>query len=333
MNTALTESQTVPPNCQGLRLDKWLSTWESISSRSRAQSLIDDSRVTVNGRVAKASYALMSGDHVQVIFPEAQKSELHPYEISLQIIFEDRDVLVVDKPSGLVVHPAAGHAEDTLVNALLAHTKDLAMGFGEERPGIVHRLDKETSGLLVIAKNDAAQAALVEQFQARRIHRIYQALCFGELPKASGRIQSWLARHPTDRKRFASVLGPDRKIYRGEEPLSSVGKWAATQYERLAVKHGMSFLKLKLETGRTHQIRVHLSEEGHPLVGDSLYGNERRLKSVNSVRIREQIQALPRFFLHARELGFVHPRTGETLKFQSEWPEPAYSLLRDWGFL
>lgn len=326
-------SQTVEADGAGIRLDKWLSTWPEISSRSRAAFLIDESRVLVNAQPGKASLLLKTGDEVSVSFPEAQSSELKPLKMSLDILFEDRDVLVVDKPSGLVVHPAAGHAEDTLVNALIAHTDDLAMGFGEERPGIVHRLDKETSGLLVVAKNDAAQASLVSQFQERSIHRVYQAVCYGEVAKPVGRIESWIARHPTDRKRFASLLGNDRKILRDAENPPSNGKWAATTFKRLSIKHGMSFLELKLETGRTHQIRVHLSELGHPLVGDSLYGSDRRIKSISSLGIREQIQHLSRFLLHARELGFNHPRTGERLMFKAEWPDPARGLLSQWGFL
>ncbi|HRO66441.1 MAG TPA: RluA family pseudouridine synthase [Pseudobdellovibrionaceae bacterium] len=326
-------SQTVEVDGAGTRLDKWLAAWPEVSSRSRAAFLIDENRVLVNARPGKASLVLKTGDEVSVSFPEAQSSELKPLAMSLDILFEDRDLLVVDKPSGLVVHPAAGHAEDTLVNALIAHTDDLAMGFGEERPGIVHRLDKETSGLLVVAKNDSAQASLVSQFQERSIHRLYQAVCHGEIARLNGRIESWIARHPTDRKRFASVLGIDRKILRSAEAPPSAGKWAATTFKRLAIKHGMSFLELKLETGRTHQIRVHLSELGHPLIGDSLYGSDRRLKSIPSAGIREQIQHLSRFLLHARELGFTHPRTAERLMFKAEWPDPARGLLNQWGFL
>ncbi|MBX3040466.1 MAG: RluA family pseudouridine synthase [Bdellovibrionaceae bacterium] len=325
-------SQTVESDGAGVRLDKWLSAWPEISSRSRAALLIDEHQVFVNSHPGKASLLLKVGDLVTVSFPQARESELKPMAMSLDLLFEDRDLLVVNKPSGLVVHPAAGHAADTLVNALVAHTDDLAMGFGEERPGIVHRLDKETSGLLVVAKNDATQAALATQFQERSIHRLYQAVCHGEIAKLNGRIESYLARHPTDRKRFASVLGSDRKIIRDAANPPAIGKWAATTFKRLAIKHGMSFLELKLETGRTHQIRVHLSELGHPLVGDSTYGADRRIKSIPSVGVREQIQHLNRFFLHARELGFTHPRTGERMMFKTEWPDPARGLLNQWGF-
>ncbi|MBX2988206.1 MAG: RluA family pseudouridine synthase [Bdellovibrionaceae bacterium] len=326
-------SRTVAADGDGLRLDKWLSTWPEISSRSRASQLIDETRVAVNGRPAKSSSPVKEGDCVVVDFPEEKPVGLLPHDLDLEILFEDDDVLVVNKPSGLVVHPAAGHEADTLVNVLVGKIKNFSMGFGEERPGIVHRLDKETSGLLVVAKNDFAQEKLVAQFKERRIHRLYQAVCFGELRKESGKIQSWLARHPVDRKRFASVPGKDRKILRHQEDPPSAGKWAVTHYRRLSRHHGLSFVELKLETGRTHQIRVHLSEEGHPLVGDALYGADRRLKGLSSVKLRERIRALPRFLLHARTLGFAHPRSGEWKQFEVEWPAADLLLLQEWGFL
>lgn len=317
----------------GTRLDKWLATWEEISSRSRAVVLIDQELVRVNGKVAKSSLVLREKDTVEVIFPEAKPSNLIALKLDLEILFEDDDLLVVNKPAGLVVHPAAGHEQDTLVNALLAHTGNLSMGFGENRPGIVHRLDKETSGLLVVAKNDFAQEGLVQQFQAREVHRIYQAVCYGEVRLAKGTYKSWIARHQNDRKKNASIRDVKGYVIRVKEPEQHIGKWAVTHFVRLKIAHGMSFLQLKLETGRTHQIRVHLSEEDHPLIGDLLYGTERRIKSLPSVKIRDEIAALPRFLLHARELGFVHPRSGEKLHFEKDWPEPDRKLLMEWGFL
>lgn len=315
-----------------LRLDKILGAWEQIGSRSRALKLIEESRVLVNGKAAKASLLPKENDLIEVDLPPPAPTELEPYDIPLEIVHEDEDLIVVNKPSGLVVHPAAGHAQDTLVNALIAHTDDLSMGFGEERPGIVHRLDKETSGLLVVAKNNAAQEKLAAQFQDRSIHRIYQAVVFGDVKTESGTIQSYLIRHPTDRKRFASLRGSDGQIRRQREPEPKSGKWAVTGYRVLARKHGLSFVELKLQTGRTHQIRVHLSEMGHPLVGDNVYGADRRLKALESPKQRARITGLRRFLLHARELGFIHPRTGETMKFERPWPTDVQDLLREWGF-
>lgn len=323
---------TVPPEAAGVRLDKFLSTLEEIGSRARATKLIDDSMVKVDGKDAKASSILKSGEIIDVTFPEPKKANLERYEIALEILHEDADVIVVDKPAGLVVHPAAGHHGDTLVNALVAHAKDLSMGFGEDRPGIVHRLDKETSGLLVVAKNDRAQNSLAEQFRERSIHRLYQAVVFGELQPPAGTVQSHLARAPNERKRFASIRGADRKIQRTENPVPGIGKWAITDYRTVRRGKGLSFVEIRLRTGRTHQIRVHLSELGHPLIGDSLYGADRRIKSLESIRVREQIESLDRFFLHARELGFTHPTTGERLTFAREWPAKEYALLREWGF-
>lgn len=325
--------QTVGTEGDGLRVDRWLSTWIDISSRSRAAQLISEGRVRINGKITKPSQILKTGDLVVVNFPLSVESKIEAYDIPLKILFEDRDVLVVNKPSGLVVHPAAGHQVDTLVNALMAHTKDLSMGFGEERPGIVHRLDKDTSGLLVVAKNDLAQASLVEQFKARRIHRLYQALCHGKIVKPQGRFESWLARHPTDRKRFASVQDTSGKVIRAPEPAPSQGKWAATNYRRISVKHEMTFVELRLETGRTHQIRVHLSEAGHPLIGDHLYGAQRKMNSISNSLIQQEVRGLSRFFLHARELGFIHPRSKEQMMFAAEWPSEDFEKLQRWGFL
>lgn len=326
-------SKTVSADEAGVRLDRYLSTFEEVSSRSKAAKIIADGGVTVNGELAKASRLLEPADHVEVVLPDARPSGLTKYDFALDIVHEDADVIVIDKPAGLVVHPAAGHDGDTLVNALVAHAKDLSMGFGEDRPGIVHRLDKETSGLLVVAKNDRAHRSLVEQFQNRSIHRLYQAVALGEMSSSGGTIQSYLARHPTDRKKFASVLGEDRKVQRDAEPAPAVGKWAITDYRRLAKKNGLSFLELKLRTGRTHQIRVHLSEMGYPLAGDKTYGADRKAKTLASARVRAQVLGLERFLLHARELGFTHPVTSQRLQFSREWPERDLAQLKQWGLL
>lgn len=317
----------------GQRLDKALALRSEIETRSRASYLIDSGAVNVNGRPVKASLILKSGDHIEIQLPAPAPTELVGYEFSLDILFEDDSIIVINKPSGLVVHPAAGHAQDTLVNALIHHAKDLSMKFGEQRPGIVHRLDKETSGILVIAKTDQAHENLTRQFKERSIHRIYYAACIG-VPKTSrGTIQSYLARHPGDRKKYASVLGKDRKVQTQKQPEPSVGKWAVTHFELLKKSSGLSYCKLKLETGRTHQIRVHLSESGFPIVGDHLYGADKKIKNIESRQIQTDVKNLNRFLLHAGELGFTHPLSGENLFFSQDWPAEITALLKSWGLL
>lgn len=315
----------------GQRLDKALALRAEIETRSRASHLIEEGFVHVNGRVAKPSLILRAGDQIEIQLPEAEPTDLVAYDFPLDILFEDKHLMVINKPSGLVVHPAAGHTQDTLVNALIHHTKDLSMKFGEQRPGIVHRLDKETSGVLVIAKNDQAHEKLTQQFKERGIHRIYYAVCIGTPKPAQGGIQSYLARHPVDRKKYASVLSSDRKIQTTKSPEPSFGKWAVTHYECLKTNSGLSYCKLKLETGRTHQIRVHLSEKGSPIAGDILYGADKKTKSIESKKTQSAIKALQRFLLHAAELGFIHPATGKELFFAQEWPEDILELLKSWG--
>ncbi|KYG67487.1 pseudouridylate synthase [Bdellovibrio bacteriovorus] len=315
----------------GLRLDKALSLRQEIGTRSRAGHLIDSSLVTVNGKSAKSSLALKAGDRVEVAMPAPTPTELQPYDLKLDVLFEDQDLIVINKPAGLVVHPAAGHAHDTLVNALISHTDDLSMKFGEERPGIVHRLDKETSGVIVIAKNDSTHEALTAQFKERSTHRVYFAVCIGTARNFSGVFKSFLARHPIDRKRYASVPGPDRKPLQDKDHPPEIGKWAVTHYEVLNRKSGLSYLKLKLETGRTHQIRVHLSENGLSIAGDTLYGADKKIRSIEAKAVQEDVKKLPRFLLHAAELGFTHPRTQERMSFQQDWPEDIQALLKKWG--
>jgi 23S rRNA pseudouridine1911/1915/1917 synthase len=306
----------------GLRLDKALSSIPEIKSRSRAEHLIEQGHVVVNRKGAKCSHILKETDIVEISFPQATAAELQPLDLKLDILFEDSEVIVVNKPPGLVVHPAAGHHHDTLVNALIAHTDDLAMKFGEERPGIVHRLDRETSGVLVVAKNDQAQENLQSQFKARTVHRVYHAICLGIPLKPQGVVQSYLARHPTDRKRYASILGEDRKIYRVKEHPPAIGKWAVTHYQTLKTHPaGVSYLKLKLETGRTHQIRVHLSELGTPILADKTYGAERKMRSVHGSHNQEVLKSAERCSLHACELAFDHPATKERLSFKVPWPD------------
>lgn len=316
----------------GLRLDKALALVSDVATRSRATHLIESSSVTVNGKAGKASAAVKEGDLIEITLPEPTPTDLQPYDFKLDVLFEDEDLIVINKPSGLVVHPAAGHAQDTLVNALLAHVEDLSMKFGEQRPGIVHRLDKDTSGIIVVAKNDRAHESLTSQFKERSTHRIYYAVCLGTAKNLSGTIRSFLARHPTDRKKYASVLGDDRRPLINPEEPPSIGKWAVTHYEVLNRKGGLSYLKLKLETGRTHQIRVHLSESGLPIAGDIAYGSDRKVKNIEARNIQDEIRNLSRFLLHAAELSFTHPRTQERMSFHQDWPKDVLQLIRKWGF-
>lgn len=324
---------TATADMVGLRLDKALALIPEVGNRSRAAHLIENSLISVNGKEAKASAQVKATDIIEITFPEATPSELQPYDLPLDVLFEDEDLLVINKPSGLVVHPAAGHSQDTLVNALLAHTKDLSMKFGEERPGIVHRLDKETSGVIVVAKNDFTHEALTAQFKERSTHRIYNAVAIGTVKNFNGSFRSFLARHLVDRKRYASILGPDRKPVTDLDDPPEFGKWAVTHYEVLARKSGLSYLKLKLETGRTHQIRVHLSENGLPIAGDNLYGADHKVRSVESKYVQKDLRGLDRFLLHAAELGFTHPRTQERMSFKKDWPEDIQVLLKKWGLV
>lgn len=299
---------TINESQSGQRLDRVLATCEFISSRSRAAELIDKGFVTLGMRQMKASYRVNTGDVIAVVLPPPIPSTLQPLNAPLDLMFEDDDLAVLNKPSGLVVHPAAGHAQDTLVNILLYHIDHLAMGFGENRPGIVHRLDRDTSGILVIAKNDRAHRGLADQFRHKTAHRIYWALVQGVPRQPTGTIRSNLARHPSDRKKFAS---------------GAKGKAAVTHYKVLqSLPSGISWLQCKLETGRTHQIRVHLSEAGWPILGDPIYGNRGKRGAAD----------LGRLALHASELGFQHPITLENMMFRVGWPEPLPQYIQELGF-
>lgn len=312
----------VPPSGANARLDKFLSTISEVGSRSKAAQLIAAKNILINGKPAKASQLVRTEDLIEVTLARNENTPaLQPLNISLDIVYEDADVIVINKPAGLVVHPAAGHVNDTLVNALIHHSKDLAMGFGELRPGIVHRLDRDTSGLLVIAKNDIAHRALAKQFKEKTTHRIYRAVAYGVPKKLNGRIESKLARHPNDRKRFAST--------------KKEGRFAITNYNVLRVDKSrqLSLIELKLETGRTHQIRVHLSELGHPIVGDTVYGAKSRTKNLKSPELRILISSMPRFALHAAELGFTHPTTNKAMMFTTPWPQSLVPLLEKVGFI
>jgi len=315
----------ITPELDDLRIDKALATIPEIATRSQAVRLLQQGLVRMNGKVLKPSYLTKVGDSIDIDLPVVVKNILVPYEFPLSIVYEDSELLVVDKPAGLVVHPAYGHAQDTLVNALLHHTKDLSLGFNEQRPGLVHRIDKGTSGLLVIAKNESAQRFLAMQFQRKTTHRLYRAIAFGKFPQLAGTYRSYLKRHPDDRKRVAST--PVR------EDGTSDGKLAITHYKVVQYHTtGLSLVELRLETGRTHQIRVHLSESQHPIVGDATYGGKTRVNGIKSVHLRKTIEEMPRFALHAAELGFTHPKTHERMIFKAPWPQDLMPLIEHCDF-
>lgn len=308
----------------GIRLDKFISTLPEVGSRNRGEFLITEGLVTVNKKIRKSSYLLCFGDVIEVELPQPEPSDLQPLNAPLNIVFEDEFLLVINKPSGLVVHPAAGHTSDTLVNILLYHRPEITVGLDQLRPGIVHRLDKETSGLLVIAKDSKTQTDLMTQFKNRTTHRIYYAVVSRRPKNESGRIESIIARHPTDRKKFSSIKEKD----------SSIGKWAATNYQVLgSLNNEVSYLSLKLETGRTHQIRVHLSELGHPLIGDLPYGFKPKESYFKSLSCKKFLSQCERVMLHAAELGFRHPATYQAMNFKVDWPEPEKNFLKELGFL
>lgn len=323
----------IPNEMSGIRLDKALAAVDEIGSRNRAQTLIDGNKVTLNGLAVKSSHITKDGEIFKIELPEPQSTNLVPLDLKLDILFEDEDLIVINKPAGLVIHPAAGHENDTLVNALIHHTQNLSMKFGEDRPGIVHRLDKDTSGTLVIAKNDFTHESLSQQFQSRKVHRIYWAVSHGLAAKPQMKFQSFIARHPTERKKMASLKDKHGRIITDPNANPKIGKWAVTHAWKVHFKNNMTLYRLKLETGRTHQIRVHLSEAGLPIVGDLLYGSNKKLKTVPVAEVKTDIEALDRFMLHAAELGFVHPRTQQNLFFKSPWPEKDHLLLKKWGFL
>lgn len=347
---------TIDESIANTRIDKALATLAEVGSRSQATNLLKMGAVRKpDGKIVKPSHNTKLGEVFTVIAPVIESERLEKYDFKLDIVYEDDQLLVVNKPSGLVVHPAAGHAQDTLVNALLHYTDDLSLGYNEKRPGLVHRIDKGTSGLLVIAKNDDSQRKLALQFQRKTTHRLYRAVAYGPFSKPVGTLRSYLRRHPEDRKRMASVSRTqylksegrgkvskeeldrppepsygfgNKEILENDNESAMCGKLAITHY-RVTETHpsGLSLVELRLETGRTHQIRVHLSEFGHPIVGDNTYGSHRRIRSVKSVELRELISSMSRFALHAMELGFVHPTTEEKMLFKAPWPADLMELI------
>ena len=285
----------------GARLDLFLAEKYPDLSRSRIQGIISDRLLTVNQKIEKPSYRIRSGDRIEFKMPEPTPLEAEPEQIPLEVLYEDLDLVVLNKPQGMVVHPAEGNYSGTLVNALLFHCRDLSGINGRLRPGIVHRIDKDTSGVLVVAKTDFAHQGLAEQIKRHSVARVYTALVRGNLADERGTVDAPIGRHPVDRKRMAVVHG---------------GRRAVTHYQVLKRFRGYDLIEARLETGRTHQIRVHMAYIGHPLVGDSRYG-----PADNKLGLKGQA-------LHATTLGFVHPRTGDYIEFSASLPKRMELALR-----
>ena len=292
------ERLIVDEGAAGERLDRFLAGRELEVSRSHIQKLIESGCVLVNGRTAKANAKLREGDAVETELPEAREMEILPEDIPLDILYEDSDVIVINKARGMVVHPAAGAADGTLVNALLHHCEDLSGINGVIRPGIVHRLDKDTSGVMMVAKNDRAHVDLAEQIREKTAQRIYRAIVCGTIAEDRGEIRAPIGRHPTERKKMAVVPG---------------GKEATTLFRVVERFPAHTLVECRLKTGRTHQIRVHMAYIGHPLLGDPKYG--RKTPDIAG-------QAL-----HSCELSFTHPRTKERMTFAAEMPEDMKAIL------
>jgi 23S rRNA pseudouridine1911/1915/1917 synthase len=285
------------------RLDSYLRTKFPAASRGAIKRLIEEGHIRVNGHIVKPTHTPRAGEQVRVHWPEAKPAEARPEEIPLDILYEDECLLVLNKPAGLVVHPAAGNEEHTLVNALLHHCKGQLSGIGGvARPGIVHRLDKETSGCLVVAKQDQTHVALSAQFAGRKVEKVYQAILCGEVPRERGEVRAAIARHSSHRKRMAVN--------------DELGREARTSYRVLERLNGATLAEALLHTGRTHQIRVHFQFLGHPLVGDRTYGNRQNQKLEDLTNYSP-----PRVMLHAFRLGFVHPRSGKNVDFEAPRPE------------
>ncbi|MBQ8409216.1 MAG: RluA family pseudouridine synthase [Clostridia bacterium] len=298
----------------GERIDRFVSEKEDCS-RALAVKLIENGSITVCGKATVKNYKLRMGDLVQIVYPEPTCDEALPEDIPLDVVYEDGDIIVINKPKGMIVHPATGIYTGTLVNALLYHCKDSLSGIGGViRPGIVHRIDKDTSGLLVVAKNDEAHLCLSEQLKTHEVSRVYHAIAIGNIKEDKGTVDRPIGRHPADRKKMAVVTDPARQA-----------REAITHFEvmeRFEIPTGrFTYVKCKLETGRTHQIRVHLSSVGHPLMGDLVYGGGNTKFEASS---KELISGQ---CLHAKELELTHPRTGEKMRFSTELPREFTELL------
>ena len=297
----MTRTLTAASEHAGERLDSFLAAGLAVS-RSAAARLCEEGRVTVGGKALAKNYRLIGGEELTVEIPEAEDTAVEAQDIPLDVVYEDEDVIVVNKPVGMVVHPAPGHRDGTLVNALLHHCGDSLSGIGgEKRPGIVHRIDRDTSGLIIAAKNDAAHLGLSAQLADHTLARTYECLVVGNLRQDRGTVDAPIGRHPTDRKKMAVVAN---------------GRRAVTHWEVIARYGGVTHVRCRLETGRTHQIRVHMAHIGHPILGDTVYG------------AKKPVPGLTGQCLHAVGLRFLHPRTGETVELRCELPEEFQAYLR-----
>lgn len=287
---------TVPPEGDGARIDKLISEYDHGISRSAAAKIIEEGGVTVNFKPVSKNYKCKENDKIVIQIPEAKPLEAMPQNIPLDIVYEDKDLLVVNKPKGMVTHPAAGNYEGTLVNALLYHCGNSLSGInGVIRPGIVHRIDKDTSGLLIVAKNDIAHTGLAEQIKEHSFERAYECVVHGNVKADRGTVDQPIGRHPKERKKMAVTFKNSKN--------------AVTHYEVIRRYGDFTHLRCVLETGRTHQIRVHMAYIGHPVAGDEVYGPKKVQKGLNGQ------------CLHAKHIGFVHPKTGQWLEFESPLPE------------
>jgi len=304
---------------QGKRLDLFLSEKDLSLSRSRIQNLIKEKMVLVNGNSVKTSYKVKNGDKVFIEIPPLKELKAQPQDIPIEVVYEDKDLLVINKKAGMVVHPALGNPDKTLVNALLYHCKDLSGIQGVLRPGIVHRLDKGTSGLLVVAKNDFAHNHLSNQLKKRTLSRNYYAITWGNLPLDEGRIEAPIGRSLSDRKKMKVT--------------QIKGREAITEYQVTEGFYLCDLLSIKLLTGRTHQIRVHLAFMGHPVLGDPDYGGRQRwVKSLSDKSkdfVHHLLKLIDRQALHAKKIGFIHPRTEKFVEFESELPEDMEKVLKE----
>ena len=299
----------------GARLDSFLASRLTDISRTRIQHSIVDGDILVNERVVKPSYRLRDGDQIEIDLPEPPPIDIIPEPIPLEIVYEDDDLIVVNKPAGMVVHPGAGIDSGTLVHALVYHFNSLSDAAGSTRPGIVHRLDKETSGLLVVAKNNTAHEGLSELFHNRQVFKLYNALVYGHVSKDRGEIDAHIGRSPHNRTRMSVLRG-------------GAGRAAHTVFEVSKRYEEFTLLNVQIKTGRTHQIRVHLAHIGHPVVGDDTYGSGRQ-NSIRGATNKRVVRSLERQFLHSAELAFEHPRTGIRLKFHVPLPSDLSSVLSE----
>ncbi|MDO8588370.1 MAG: RluA family pseudouridine synthase [Armatimonadota bacterium] len=305
---------TVTPEDADVRLDVFVASRAPGLSRAQAQRLIEDGNVLVGGAPHKANYRLRPGEQITVLIPPPRPTDLRPEDIPLEIVYQDADLLVINKPKGMTTHPAPGSPTGTLVNAVLAQCKDLSGVGGELRPGIVHRLDKNTSGLIVVAKNDQAHLSLQKQISERTAIREYLALVWGDVTFRSAVVDAAIGRHPVHRQRMAVVQETHPGAHRGRP--------AVTEFHTLEILNGMSLLEARLLTGRTHQVRVHCSFMGHPVVGDPVYDSPRHplpqhLSKMRQLELQELIENLKGQALHAARLSFRHPRTDEEMRFEA----------------